>query len=252
MKHIYLIFPQVFSICKMKFDWCWKLILFSIITSMISSKRLVTNGNIIQNKQNETKQTKTKQKTETKWVKLLFSKPDNTSTRGVNCPLFKSFVSILDTMSLAIPCILTRLVLHQWSCICTIYINYISNLETKMRKELKRGAEHWRKKPEVNSSNGSYCEYNPNKSNYIDPRPLSHIIAEDLPMHLIIYTRYINGSQQTIDVLLILIKSLTWFCRNINLFIYLFKLHITPICVKQLQCKSMQTYKNKKIQKTQT
>jgi hypothetical protein len=33
---------------------------------MISSKRLVTNGNIIQNKQNETKQTKTKQKTETK------------------------------------------------------------------------------------------------------------------------------------------------------------------------------------------
>ena len=39
---------------------------------------------------------------------------------------------------------------------------------------------------------------------------------------------------------------------NIYLFIYLFKLHITPIWVKQLQYKSMQTYikKNKKNPQT--
>ena len=39
----------------------------------------------------------------------------------------------------------------------------------------------------------------------------------------------------------------------VNLFlIYLFKLHITPIWVKQLQYKSMQTYKKKKNPKPQT
>jgi hypothetical protein len=35
----------------------------------------------------------------------------------------------------------------------------------------------------------------------------------------------------------------------IYLFIYLFKLHVTPIWVKQLQYKSMQTYKKKNTKK---